>query len=317
MKTIQKNITVWNNYKILFLYPNEYKIIDIIIDIPMSNQELNTYLSYKVNEVISEKTLFFYIKQQDSYLVFITKKSYIENLTNNYPKSIIAPLPIIYKSLLNNDNWIVFNINKKSAFVVSSINGMLKTNSLPISFEYISLDERGIIITIVSFINNIMPHIDKEGIVDSIYFNSCIDDIQDIEGKNVYKNINIKKLAVENFNPKKLCFNFANIKSFRFYFLIGLLAFIVAVLLSTRIYLQMENNQLSHNMKLHNKQYKTINHKIQTIKDIKSQIINIQQNNDKKIVPSSNFAHRLSKVLSSQTTIIKTISIDINSSYVE
>lgn len=312
-----KNITHYNNHKIFFLPLNRYWTIDVQVDIIMSNQELNTYLSYKVAQTTNKKVLFLYIKQQNSYLVFISKKIYIEKAIKRYSKTSIAPLSIFYKSFLNDNSWAVFNINENSAFVVTSINKALKRKPLPISLNHIKSNTKDIIKEIVVFINNIMPYIDKTGAIKSIYFDSNIGVIQKLDGKNVYKDINIQKLDTESFNPKNLAFNFANIKSFRFYVLMGLLVLMFGTFFSAKIYLEISNDTIAQNIKSQNKQSKTINNSMQTIKDIKNQITTIQKTNNEQIIPNSNFSNRIPKILSSQNIIIKTISIDKNNSYVK
>jgi hypothetical protein len=317
MKPAQKDTILWNNYKIFLLHTDKYWTINISIDVSMSKQELDTYLSYKVAETTNEEVLFFYIKQQNSYLIFITKKLYIESLTKKYPKTTIVPLSIAYKSLLNDDSWAVFNINEDNAFIVTNINKILKTNTLPLSLSHIKANKQDIIKTIVSFINNMMPHIDELETIKNIYIDSHKDIIQKLNGKNVYKDINITKLNTNTFNPKKLFFNFATIKSFRLFFLIGLLAFLIGGFFSTKIYLNTANNALTQEINSQIKQYNLINNNIQTIKTIKEQIATMQKNNDKQIILNSNFSNRLLKLLSSQDKVIKTISMDTNKSYVK
>lgn len=317
MKRILKNISLYNNNKIFFLPFNRYSTIDVPIDISMSNQELDVYLSYKVAHTTNKKVLFFYTKQQNSYLVFISKKTYIEQLIKKYPKIAIAPLSIFYKSLLDDISWAVFNISEDDAFVITNINKSLKKKSLPISLSHIDADDKDIIETIATFINNMMPYIDRLGVIKDIYFDSSIDVVQKLNGQNVYKDINIQKLDTSSFNPKKLAFNFAKIKSFRFYILSSLLFLMIGGFFSANWYLQINNERLIQNIKSHNKKSKSINISMRTIKDIKNQIIIIQKSNDKQISLNSNFSNRALKMLSSQDKIIKKIVLDVNNSYVK
>ena len=317
IKHILKNISFFNKHQVFFIPQNRYWTIDVKVDIKMSNQELNTYLSYKVAQTTNKKVLFLYIKQQNSYLIFISQKPYIEKVIKRHPKAIITPLSIFYKSFLNDSSWAVFNINEDNAYVIVNINKTLKKQSLPISLSHIASDTKDIIKEIVIFINNMMPYIDKTGTVENIYFDSNIDIIQNLDGKNVYKDIKIKKINVKSFNPKKLALNFAKIKSFRFYVFFGLLSFLIGVFFSIQIYLKISNEEIIQNIKLQNKQSKTINHSMQTIKDIKNQILILEQSNNKQIILNSNFSNRINKILSSQDKIIKTIIMDKNNSYVK
>ncbi len=317
MKSLPKKIPLFNDYKVFFLYPNKYWTIEVSIDTKLTNQELDTYLSYKVAQTTSKEVLFFYIKQQNSYLVFISRRLYIEKIIKRHPRASIMPFSIFYKSLLEDISWAVFYIGENNAFVITNINNNLNHKPLPISISHIDPDTQDIIKTISLFINNMMPHIDNLGAIKNIYFDSSIDIVQKLDGENVYKDINIQKIDIHKFNPKKLALNFSKIKSFRFYILTSFLIFMAGSFFSAKIYLQAENKTLIQNIKSQNKQSKTINHSMQTIKDIKNQIINIEKTNGKQIIPNSNFANKISKTLSSQNKIIKTISMDANNSYVK